>query len=227
MDDETLTQLKAQLAKLDTRLTKIEAEQVRPWVAWFKNAGIIVGCVGGIIGGLATLYNSSADYFAEPKITVTSGGDFTIYRDPNGNQALVEYGLTVENTGKALDTLSPDEPSILLHPEKGTPVDAKDSITVRSLRLLQAGQPSDDPFSVKPQDAKNFRIRLELTQADLDTLLADPGLHSIKISLRSNKSKKEPYSSQYCFYVGENVAEVIRSEGSYLTRETDFSCPGR
>lgn len=223
MDDETPTQLKAQLTQLDERLTKIEAEKVKPWVASFKNAGIIVGCVGGVIGGLATVYDKYADYFATPKITVTSGGDFTIRAEQDGEGALVTYGLTVENTGKILATLSHEGPRIFLHPDKGTPPDPKDAITPKAFRILQAGQPADNPFSVKDNDAKNFIITLELTPGSLDALLADRGLRSIIIPLRSRQGT---YSSQYCFYVGENMAGDIKSKGIYLTRESDGSCPG-
>src|SRR6185436_4277887 len=113
MDDSAHSPLDARLAKLDDRLTKIEEKhEKKTWVDGFRNAGIIVGCILGVIGGLTTVIERWNEYTAKPKIVVSAGGELVIRVDSQGN-AILEHGLAVQNTGKASDTMTSFDTSIL------------------------------------------------------------------------------------------------------------------
>src|SRR5437867_3508603 len=100
MDDETLQSVINRVDRLDNRLQEVE-NQSRDWIAKIGRVGIIVACVGGILGGVHTSLVLSKWICATPNIKLSPATKLDIYWTPEGRRLAFAWVVILDNKGEA------------------------------------------------------------------------------------------------------------------------------
>ena len=100
MDDETLQSVINRVDRLDNRLQEVE-NQSRDWIAKIGRVGIIVACVGGILGGANTfliLWHWATD---KPNIEFNAPPPLLVEWIPEARRLSFTWVVTLRNKGGA------------------------------------------------------------------------------------------------------------------------------
>ena len=100
MDDETLQSVINRVDRLDNRLQEVE-NQSRDWIAKIGRVGIIVACVGGILGGVHTSWVLLKWLFATPNIKLIPAAKLDMYWTPEGRRLSFAWVVILGNEGEA------------------------------------------------------------------------------------------------------------------------------
>jgi hypothetical protein len=205
MDGETPQSVTNRIDQLDRRLKEVE-KQSRGWVAKIGRVGIIVGCIGGILGGTSTFLNLwKSVVTATPNLVLVPGDGLCVQWSSENQRLSLTWGLTVQNKGEAIGVVK----AVRAH------IKSKAWETGKQQRLgdIQVTEKRVDipfPVSVKAADARDLEITMasDLTHEAKHEFFEE-GLYSLTLEVDVPQAK----SSEYCIYVGKSLLKDLREKG--------------
>jgi hypothetical protein len=214
MDGEKPQPLIDQINQLDSRLKDVE-NQSRGWVAKIGRVGIIVGCLGGILGGTSTFLNLWKSATATPKVDLVIGDGLAMHWSQEHQRLSLTCGVILQNKGEAIGVVK------AAHAR----VESKAWSTGKQhLDDIQVSEKRGDiplPVSIKPADARDLEITMasNLTPEAKQAFFAG-GLYKLILVV----DVPEPMPREYCIYIGQSLLRDLREKGYGKLDTPDARC---
>src|SRR5215470_13302751 len=100
MDDEAMQSVINRIDRLDNRLKEVE-NQSSGWVAKIGRIGIIVGCIGGILGGVYTCLSLWKWATTAPNFSLEYAPVLQLYWISKDQRLSHTWGVAMINIGEA------------------------------------------------------------------------------------------------------------------------------
>ena len=108
-DDPQPTPTYTKLERLQDRIAAMESEakkEERGLIPWFNRAGIVVGCMAGLLGGIAAVIGLWQGFFVYPQVQLVFLGDnIEAHWDTQAKRLSFDCWLVATNAGRGDDTL--------------------------------------------------------------------------------------------------------------------------
>jgi hypothetical protein len=214
MDDDALKALVGRVDGLDSRLQAIERreeDERKGWVSRFARLGIIVGCLGGIVGGAYTGVSMYNEVFAKANIVLIPGDRLMVSRPATPSPLTFSFGVALHNKGNAPGALRTSEAQLEIPTIEAS--QRLPPITLSPIRFTEKGADVVLPFSIKANEPRDVMVEAKLPHtSDLNTLLANRGLYSLVLRVTAPDAEQK---IRYCFWLGEGSADQLKQ--GYVT----------
>lgn len=221
MNDETLIPLINRIDGLENQINTIEDQrrkESRGWLARISRIGIVVGCLGGILGGSSTFLNLWNEYRAKPDTALIPGGDIDLSLDQDGRLDL-KCGLVVYNKGRASDAVRAARAYLL----DGVPP-SQEPFNLEDIRVIEKGVKTRFPISVGATDMREIEIAIgSKLPPEKQQAFREAGLHRLVLEFDADQPNRQ---ATYCFWMGQEAANILVKEGRLaIANPFDSRCP--
>jgi hypothetical protein len=215
MDGETPQSIINRIDHIDRRIKALEKES-RGWVAKISRVGIIVGCIGGILGGSSTFLNLWKSVTATPNLHLVFGDGLSVQWSSEKQRLSLTWGVALQNTGEAIGFVKAARAHI-----KSKAWETGKRERLGEIQLNEKRIPIHFPVSIKPDDARDIEITMasNLTIEEVQALFEE-GLCSLTLEVDMPETK----SSEYCIYIGESLLKDLREKGVGILDAPDTRC---
>jgi hypothetical protein len=215
MDGETPQSVINRIDNLDKRLKEVE-NQSRGWVAKIGRVGIIVGCVGGILGGTSTCLALWKLATATPNIELVLGDGLRMHWASEDQRLSLTCGVTLQNKGEAIGVVK----AAHAHVES----EAWGTGRQQLLDDIQVSEKRGDiplPVSIKPADARDLEITMtsKLTREAEQAFFAE-ALYKLVLVV----NVPQPMRQVYCIYMGQSLVRDLHEKGYGKLDSPDARC---
>jgi hypothetical protein len=205
---------RSELSDLARRVQALEnqaREDKRSVIPRVQRLGIVVGCLGGLLGGVYTIQQIHKQYSAAPRIQPGGGGPIKLSWDSAGRQIGFSFGLGLKNNGEAPGSITVARAYLKSPaPSAEKPID----VGVRSIRVSERSVPLDFPVSLKAGDVRDVELTItsELPPERQPALQRD-GLYELVLVLDRDGSAEKTEVS-YCFWLGTGATNPLTKTGT-------------
>jgi hypothetical protein len=202
------------LENLAARVEQLE-NQDHGVIGKFARAGIIFGCVGGLLGIFATARELWREVNARPDLSLDGGSDLDIAWVAQTRTLTLSKQLGLANSGEAMATIHGNfarlESDVFTSPQ-----------AFPELHLVDSRDKNDGPpVYVKPSDARTYVFTATMTVATgLEAAFPKEGLYKLVADL--GPPTKAP--DTYCFYLAQHLLQEIRDTGHGKVISQDARC---
>ena len=200
---------------LDRRLKEVE-NQSHGWLAKISRVGIIVACIGGILGGTNTFLSLWKVATATPNLDLVLGDGLRMYWSSENRLLSLTCGVTLQNKGEAIGVVK------AAHAH----VESKVWGTGKQQRLddIQVSEKRDKiplPVSIRPDDARDLEITMasNLTH-EAEQAFFEEGLYKLILEVEN----PQPMQREYCIYMGQSLLRDLREKGYGKLDTPDARC---
>jgi hypothetical protein len=222
MDDDGLNPVINRIDGLESRLKAVEdqkRDESRGWVAKITHLGIVVGCVGGILGGANTLWDVWKEVLAKPDVRVQLGGPLNVDWDPNGRRLSFNYGFVLQNNGRApgaVTALRAYMEHVMEHVDVSV-TQGPFQLKFPSIDLSEMGKSVRLPTNIQVNYGRDIDLTIasELTH-EQEQAFYGTGLKKLIVEFEASQTGQ----AIYCFWLGQDAANALA-----ITGVLDYSGP--
>lgn len=198
------------IAHLENRITTIEQkrlEETRGWVAHLTRIGILVGCVGGILGGASTALQLWSSSIAKAQSEFSDDTDLEATLDREAKVVTFKWGLSANNKGEKPDSVKIGQ--VHLHSVSQSNV-ARTKLVLPSVELRDDKAKLPNPVVVGAHRSMYIPLyaRSNLTE-EFERVFSDPSsIYILSVEIASS-TPDAPRSRTYCFLIGASLRERL------------------
>jgi len=201
MATETGPGTRETLESLTTRVRALEHGSVSK----LGRAAIVIGCVGGLIGGISTLHELWQQITARAHFEVHPANAVTLTWEPHARVLAVTRNIGLQNTGSQIGTIV-DPPAVRLesaslqNPEPLSDITATDST-----------QPVPFPLEIKAADGKTLSLVMASTLPETaEPSFPKQGVYKLVFSLKTSPTD---HADVYCFQLSPDLIDQLVNTG--------------
>jgi len=218
MDDETLQPVINRIDSLDNRLKEVENQNRRDWIAKIGRVGIIVACVGGILGGANTfliLWHWATD---KPNIEFNAPPPLLVEWIPEARRLSFTWVVTLWNKGAAQGVVK----EVHAYLEFGAQDTGKRPLD--DIKINENGTDIPPFISVRPADTHALKITMavELTREAEKTFFEEESFHKLILEVVFGHMPQPEYQ-EFCIYLGLSSID-LREKGDGKLGASDSRC---
>lgn len=211
--------LQPTLNQLESRVAALEKRDPAGVVNQIGKIGIVVGCLGGILGGANTLSGMWTAWTARPEFHTVVGDPLEMRWEPNAQQLSFQFGVAVHNDGGMAGDITGAR-AYLSRPSAA----ASPPPLGLGVSLNQNEAPARYPVTVKPKDALAVMLTVG---SKLDSgpsgVFGDAGLRKLVVELEG-PNKTSVATAFYCFWIGEQAAQALNTSNRIAFSMSDPRC---
>lgn len=209
MATENDSQQTESLTSLAARVKKLE-EHESGWS--LARVGILIGCLGGLIGGLSTLRQMWLDWSAQPHFEVVAESALNLYWEPQGRNLSITRNVVLQNTGDKVGSI-PNPPVAQL--ESGAPLEPRTQFDISATANAQSVA---FPLPIKASDAQNLTLTMssQLPQ-DANPPFPSEGAYKLVFTLAAAGAAPD----LYCFRLSPPLVDQLNSTGHLRMLHSD------
>jgi hypothetical protein len=216
-DDPQPTPTHIKLERLQDRLAAMESEakkEERGVIPWFNRAGVVVGCVAGLLGGIAAVIGLWQGIFVYPQVQLVFLGDnIEAHWDTQAKRLSFDCWLVATNAGRGDDTLR--AAAARLWTAKG------EKLAFPQIVIKERGDGTPRPvFHLDPNKQLDVLVTVTSTlDAQGEQAFRELGLYKLVRDCEAPVSRLRQ-SMAHCFWFREQASGDLTSTGSLaLVRE--------
>jgi len=202
------------LVHLAARVSTLEQHE-RGWT--LGRVGVLVGCIGGLIGGFSTVRQLWQQWSARPNFEIVAENPLQLYWERDGRHLLISRNYALQNTGAVIGAIAnlPVATFEVLSP-------ASLSTTLEIVASANSSAVTF-PLPIRASDGANLTFSMSSQLPDnTDLQFPAEGDYKLILSLVGNTSE----SDVYCFSLTQPLVDRLINEGNVRLLHSD-PCPSR
>lgn len=209
------------IEELDRRVGSLEAHrerEARSSVARFGRLGVIVGCLGGILGGSNTLLQWWRDYRAAPDIELQTARALDLGWSPAERKIDFKCVVSLRNNGTVRGVLQ--KPRATIRPCSGS----APALEVKDVRLAENQFEAPFPLKLGPDARRDVQFIVETGELpSFDQVFGAARAYRLEIEL--DPVAVRPAKATYSFSLGEGALTELTRRREYSQSGNDPRCP--
>jgi len=207
--------------QLESRVAVLEKRDQSGPIGAIGKLGIVVGCVGGILGGTNTVNGMWHDWTARPQLHTVVGDPLEMSWEPSARQLNFKLGVAVHNDGEMAGDVTGARAYLS---DAATDPAAAGSPVEMSVSMDQNNTPAQYPLTVKPKDALGVSLTVgSKLESGPKVIFGDTGLRRLTVELQG-PNKLSVANAVYCFWVGTKAAETLDTTNRIAYSMSDPRC---
>jgi hypothetical protein len=200
--DDSLQTVINRIERLDDRIAQLEKKSPG-WIAKIERAGIIVACVGGILGGTSTLVSLYNKWVSGPHIDVFSNKELDLSWTPDKKLLSVTQGFTFSNSGSAAGSPNPEHAYL-----ESAPRHLK--LPLEDIQVFEKQKEIKNRIVVEPDHERELQITMAsaLTPEQEHALFESSS--TIPYDLVFEVKIPQTTRIEYCMYLGPSLVKQLR-----------------
>jgi hypothetical protein len=210
------------LADLSRRVTELERrakEQSSGWTTKLGLFGVLVGCLGGVIGGVATVKNLVSQMTVQAEVEVISGQELALAWDPATRNLALESALVLTNKGGRIGVVT----GVTGLVERKPPLEPL-RIDPQSITVTEKGSKIRLPIFVSNNAPRE--ITINIAASPQHAFLAQRGIHRVIFEFPEEESRRS-YQAIYCFVIGNITEEYLNETHALIINVNDPICQNK
>jgi hypothetical protein len=218
MDDDRLNPVMNRLDGLESRLKAVEDQKRHEscsWMAKISRVGIVVGCLGGILGGASILWNLWKEVGAKPDIVLVPGAPIDVLWKPEERRLSFKCGLVLANNARASGVVT----AARAYVQTATLAPLLD---FQSILFNEKSSNLRPPFSVQASATREVEISItsELTP-EKEQEFRKTGLYYLILEFETSQLRRQV---PYCFWLGDETTNDLFTTGVLTYTDLDPRC---
>jgi hypothetical protein len=215
MVGETPQSVIDRIDQIERRLKEVENPSPG-WVTRISRVGIIVACIGGILGGASTSLNLWECATATPNLDIVLGDCLHMYWSSENRLLSLACGVTLQNKGGAIGVVKTAHAHV--ESKEGTGKQQR----LDDIQVIEKRDKIPFPVSIRPHDARDLEITMasNLTHEAEQTFFEE-GLYNLFLEIIE---KPQPIQREYCIYMGQSLLRDLREKGYGKIDTPDVRC---
>lgn len=177
------------------------------WLGTFKRIGIVVGCVGGLLGGSKTGADIVRDIRSAPNLSFLVTPELTLFWNGGSRILSVDSGVRFKNDGTAVGHAQQPTAKLRYRRSTGELI----LIPLAHVSLTVDGFDANFPFSVKPgvEPSLAMQARTTLTVDQVKEIITEPQKFEFLVNVASTRNA----TKSYCFWIEKSTFQDLIQRG--------------